>query len=63
MIAAKAEPQRLKPLRFCGIYVVAEATTHKDSQDFTKDSRLCEGSQYSIRDAQGPEKGPRVDAL
>ena len=30
--AAKAELQRLKPLGFGTVYVVAKATTHKDSQ-------------------------------
>src|SRR5580704_1545537 len=28
----KSELQRLKPLAFCAVYVVAKATTHKDSQ-------------------------------
>jgi hypothetical protein len=32
---AKAELQRLKPLGFCAVYVVAKATTHKDSRALT----------------------------
>jgi hypothetical protein len=45
VITAEAELQRLKPLRSCGVYVVAKATTHKDSRG-------------STRDFQGPEKDP-----
>ena len=48
-MTAKEELQRLKPLCFCSLYVVAEATTHKDSQESTRHSRF--------------RKDPRVNAL
>jgi hypothetical protein len=34
--SAKAKLQRLKPHSFCGVYVVAEATTHKHSRVSTQ---------------------------
>jgi hypothetical protein len=36
MRTAKEKPQRLKPHSFCGVYVVAEATTHKHFRDATE---------------------------
>ena len=45
MIVVKAELQRLKPLRLRLLYVVAEATTHKDfgasAKDFETSTKDC----------------------
>src|SRR6266699_4432541 len=57
---AKAKLQRLKPHSFCGVYVVAKATTHKQSRVATQ---TLKPSLYRVFEVAAEEVAEKLKTL